>query len=74
MLGSSECCLLSRMHAMAAVLAADTGRWKRMQEGLPNGDAEERVGKAELYSQRKEGWVKGLIPQCCQRAVTRVPM
>lgn len=58
--GSSECCSLSGTRARAAVLAAeelDVGKW-RMQEGMPNGDGEERAGKAELHSQLKgEEWM-----------------
>lgn len=60
-LGSSECCLLSRTHARAAVLAAeelDIGKRRRMQEGMPNGDGEERAGKTELHSQLKGDGLK----------------
>lgn len=56
MLGSSECRLLSRTHARAAVLAAeelDIGKWGRMREGMPKGDGEEGVGKAEVHPQLK---------------------
>lgn len=60
-LGSNECCLLSRTRASTAVLAAkelDIGKWRRMQEGIPSRNREARAGNVELHSQLKgEEWM-----------------